>query len=509
MLFDQILEGISLAITWQSLLAVIVGVAAGQVLGAIPGLTASMAVALLIPYSFYFDPWIGIPMLLGMFKGSLFGSSTTAILIRTPGTPAASATVLDGYPLAQQGKGAKAIKMALYASVFGDTFSDICLIFFASLLAMVALSFGPAEYSLLIALALTSLGLLSGTPAWKGLLSMLLGLGIGIIGLDPLTASERLTFGAPDLEEGIGLIPMLIGFLAVSEVFRQMGGSLAQLSGKAIRYSDKPADNRVSMSEFRQCLPVMFRSSALGTVIGAMPGLGSTVAAFIAYGQARRQSREPEMFGKGSLEGVAAPEAANNAVSGANLIPLLAFGIPGDIAAALILSAFMIQGINVGPLAFSESAVPLYAIYAALIMANAVNLVLGLLMVHVARFAFSVPRRLLLASVLVVAAAGSYALRGALFDVQLVFVFGVLGLIMMRLGFPTVPLLIGFILMPILEENLRTVLLLASTYDSNLLFVFSRPAFSIMTALLLLGLAWFLWRRRRRRQGQSPMAGES
>lgn len=495
---DQILEGIGLALTWQSLLAVVLGVAAGQVLGAIPGLTASMAVALLIPYSFYFDPWVGIPMLLGMFKGSLFGSSVTAILIRTPGTPAASATVLDGYPLAQAGKGAKAVKMALYSSVFGDTFSDVCLIFFASALALVALQFGPAEYTLLIVLALGSLGMLSSRPIWKGLVATLVGVMIGIIGLDPITATERLTFGNPELEEGIGLIPMLIGFLAVSEVFRQMGGSNGDLSAQAMRYSPRREDNRVSWLEFKGCIPVLFRSSAIGTAIGSMPGLGSTVAAFIAYGEARRTSAKPEQFGKGSLEGVAAPEAANNAVSGANLIPLLAFGIPGDIAAALILGALMVQGVTVGPLAFSQNPLPIYAIYAALILANFVNLGLGFALLRVARFAFSVPRRLLLASVLVVAAAGSYALRGSIFDVQLVFVFGVAGYLMMRFGFPPVPLLIGFILMPLLEENLRTVLLLSSTYDQHILFVFERPAFLALLALMSSAIAFVVWRRRRR-----------
>lgn len=495
---DQILEGIGLALTWQSLLAVVLGVAAGQVLGAIPGLTASMAVALLIPYSFYFDPWVGIPMLLGMFKGSLFGSSVTAILIRTPGTPAASATVLDGYPLAQAGKGAKAVKMALYSSVFGDTFSDVCLIFFASALALVALQFGPAEYTLLIVLALGSLGMLSSRPIWKGLVATLVGVMIGIIGLDPITATERLTFGNPELEEGIGLIPMLIGFLAVSEVFRQMGGSNSDLSAQAMRYSPRREDNRVSWLEFKGCIPVLFRSSAIGTAIGSMPGLGSTVAAFIAYGEARRTSAKPEQFGKGSLEGVAAPEAANNAVSGANLIPLLAFGIPGDIAAALILGALMVQGVTVGPLAFSQNPLPIYAIYAALILANFVNLGLGFALLRVARFAFSVPRRLLLASVLVVAAAGSYALRGSIFDVQLVFVFGVAGYLMMRFGFPPVPLLIGFILMPLLEENLRTVLLLSSTYDQHILFVFERPAFLALLALMSSAIAFVVWRRRRR-----------
>ena len=207
--------------------------------------------------------------------------------------------------------------------MFGDTFSDICLIFFASLLALVALSFGPAEYTVLIVLALGSLGMLSSRPAWKGIVAMLMGVTIGMIGLDPITATERLTFGNPELEEGIGLIPMLIGFLAVSEVFRQMDDSTDELSGRAINFSSKREDNRVSWLEFRGCIPVLFRSSMLGTIIGAMPGLGATVAAFIAYGEARRTSKKPEEFGKGSLEGIAAPEAANNAVSGSNLIPLL------------------------------------------------------------------------------------------------------------------------------------------------------------------------------------------
>ena len=300
---------------------------------------------------------------------------------------------------------------------------------------------------------------------------------------------------------------MLIGFLAVSEVFRQMDDSTDELSGRAIHFSSKREDNRVSWLEFRGCIPVLFRSSTLGTIIGAMPGLGATVAAFIAYGEARRTSKKPEEFGKGSLEGIAAPEAANNAVSGSNLIPLLAFGIPGDIAAALILGAFMIQGINVGPLAFSQNPVPFYAIYGALILANLVNLALGFGLVRVSRFVFKVPRRMLLASVLVIASAGSYALRGSIFDIQLVFIFGVLGFIMMRYGFPTVPLLIGFILMPLLEENLRTVLLLASTYDEGILFVLKRPAFLTMTALFISIAIFIGWRRRKYRRAEQPTPG--
>ncbi len=492
----------ALALTPEALVAVVVGLVAGQVLGAIPGLTASMAVALLVPFTYYLEPWIGIPMLLGMFKGSLFGSSMTAILVKTPGAPAAAATVLDGYPLAQRGQGVKAMKMALYASVFGDSFSDVCLILAAGALATVALSFGPPEYMLLTAFALIVLGALTGKSLWKGLFAVLLGMVIGMIGLDPITATPRLTFGSLELEEGIGLIPMLIGFLAVSEVLGQMDEPVRVLAGRALTFSRLAADNRVSWSEFKSCVPTLFKSSALGTLIGAMPGLGSTVAAFLAYGEAKRSSRNPQAFGKGALEGIAAPEAANNAVSGANLIPLLAFGIPGDIAAALIMGAFLVQGITLSPLVFRENPVEIYAIYTALLMANLFNLGLGHLFIRVAQGVVATPKRLLYPSVIVIASAGAYALRGSLFDIQLVFLFGVLGYAMAKLAFPTVPLLIGFILMPILEENFRVTLLLASSHDLHLAFMLQRPAFVCLVAIMAAAV-YLLARRRRSVRGAS------
>lgn len=493
---DNIIQGMLLAITPASLLAVFVGLIGGQILGAIPGLTASMAVALLVPYTYYLEPWIGIPMLLGMFKGSLFGSSLSAILIKTPGAPAAAATVLDGYPLAQQGKGGKAMKMALYSSVFGDAFSDICLIVGAGALATVALRFGPPEYTLLTGFSLITLGALSGSSLWKGMLSILMGMAIGIIGMDPIAATPRLTFDYLELEEGIGLIPMLIGFLAVSEILMQMEQPVLKLAQSAVSFSSNPEDNRVSWLEFRTCLPTIVKSSGIGTLIGAMPGLGATVAAFIAYSEAKRASKNPERFGKGALEGIAAAESANNAVSGSNMIPLLAFGIPGDVAAALILGAFLVQGITMGPLVFRENPVEIYAIYTAMLIANFMNLGLGHFAILVARRVVAVPKRLLFPSVLVIAAAGAYALRGSLLDIQLVFLFGVLGFIMMKLKFPTVPLLIGFILMPILEENFRLTLLLASSHDTNIGFIFFRPAFVSVLAIMTLALVLLVRRRR-------------
>ena len=495
-MIENIVAGLALATTPEALIAIFVGLIAGQILGAIPGLTASMAVALLVPYTFYLDPWVGIPMLLGMFKGSLFGSSITAILIKTPGAPAAAATVLDGYPLAQKGKGVKAMKMALYSSVFGDTFSDIMLIVAAGFLAAVALNFGPPEYTLLTAFSLICVSSLTGKSAWKGLFSVFLGMIIGMIGLDPITATPRLTFDYLELEEGIGLIPMLIGTLAVSEALLQMEQPIKSLASSTLKFSKKKIDNVVTWAEFKFCLPTIIKSSALGTMIGAMPGLGATVAAFLAYGEAKRTSKTPEEFGKGSLEGIASAEAANNAVSGANMIPLLAFGIPGDIAAALIMGAFLIQGITLGPVVFKENPVEIYAIYSALIVANIFNLFLGQYLIKMCKHVVTVPKRLLFPIVLVVASAGAYALRGSLFDIQLVFIFGILGYFMLKNDIPTVPMLIGFILTPIFEENLRITLLLSSSHDLNIAFILVRPAFLVLLLIMIASAMIFFKRQK-------------
>jgi putative tricarboxylic transport membrane protein len=455
-------------------------------------LTAAMAVALLVPFSFYFEPWVGIPMMLAMFKGSLFGSSIPAILLRTPGTPAAAATVIDGYPLAQAGKGGKAMHTVLFASVFGDAFSDICLIIGAGSLAAIAIRFGPSEYVILILFALMSLISLNRGSSWKGIVSILIGVLIGCIGLDPIAGTERLTFGNAELFDGIGLIPMLIGFLAISEVFTQLEQPINGWAENALVFSTRPADTRLSSSERRELLPTLFRASAIGTITGALPGLGSTVAAFIAYNEARRTAKNPEEFGHGSLHGIAAPEAANNAVGGANLIPLLAFGIPGDVAAALILGALLIQGITPGPLAFRDNPVPIYAIFAAMLIANAVNYLVGLGFIPLAKRMVSVPKRLLFPAVLIIASAGAYAMRGSLFDVQLMFVFGVLGWLMGKLRFPAVLLLIGFILAPILERSGRQTLILIEAADGWLPFVLSRPMLmgllgilAVLTVLIL------------------------
>jgi putative tricarboxylic transport membrane protein len=300
--------------------------------------------------------------------------------------------------------------------------------------------------------------------------------------------------------DGIALIPMLIGLLAVSEVFLQMERSTRSLAARAVAFSPRYEDNHLSWAEIRALTPLTLRSSVIGTMIGALPGLGATIAAFLAYNEARRISKTPEMFGKGCIEGVVAPEAANNAVSGANMIPLLAFGIPGDVAAALLLGAFMIQGITPGPMAFAADPTPIYAIFAAMLMANFVNFGIGTAFIPVAKRLLVVPKRILFPAVLVFASAGAYAMRGSIFDVQLVFVFGLLGYALTRIGIPLVPLLIGFILAPILERSARQTLLLVQAADGWANYVLSRPVLLVLLALLAV-LLLLVWRQRRRTLG--------
>ena len=492
---DTILEGISLSLTIPAILAIIAGIILGQILGAIPGLTAAMAVALLVPFSLYFDPWVGIPMMLAMFKGSLFAGALPAILLKTPGTPAASATVFDGYPMTQTGQGIKAIKVALLASVFGDLFSTLCLILAAGLLASIAIKFGPPEYVVLTLFAFIALLSLDSGRAWKGAVAILLGVIIANIGLDPITGTERLTFGNAELFDGIGLMPMLIGVLAVSEVFLQMQQPLKDLALRATTFSTKPEDNRVSAAEARELLPTLLRSSVIGTVVGALPGLGATIAAFLSYNEAKRTSKKPETFGRGSIHGVAAPEAGDSAVIGANMIPLLAFGIPGDVAAALILGALLIQGITPGPIAFRDNVAPIYAIYSSMVLAGLVNYAVGRSIIPLVRHFMRVPRRLLFPAVLIFASAGAYAMRGSMFDVQLMFGFAVLGWLMSKFGFPPVSLLLGYILTPILERAARQSLILADAMGGWLPFVRERPI--LIGLLAILGfLSVVIFRRR-------------
>ncbi|MFX0547654.1 tripartite tricarboxylate transporter permease, partial [Roseovarius sp. S1116L3] len=365
-MLENLSIGFEMFFQLENFIAIAIGVIVGVVVGSIPGLTATMAVALALPFTFNLDPVTGILLLVGIYKGGVFGGSITAILIRAPGTPAAACTVLDGYPMARKGEAGKALKMALYSSCIADFLSNISLIFFASMIASLALAFGAPEYFWLICFSLTVVISISGESLTKGLISGVLGLLVSTVGLDLVYGTQRFTFGNFNLMGGVSYIPLLIGLFALPEVIDFYVKKVAPVAVKAADGS------RVTWAEMKRCLVSIFRGSFIGVIIGTIPGAGATAAAFLSYGEARRSSKHPETFGHGEIEGVAASEAGNNGVAGATLIPLLALGIPGDVVTAVILGAFMLQGLTPGPLMFQDNISLIYAIFIGIMLSSIV-----------------------------------------------------------------------------------------------------------------------------------------
>lgn len=460
-MFELLFSGFATILEPGNLIYLIVGVTAGIVLGAIPGLTATMAIALIIPLTYYMNPVQAFTMIMGAFNGGTFGGSISAILIGTPGTPAAAATVSDGFKMALRGQGGKAIKMALYASVSGCLFSCFVLISVAEPIARYALNFGPPEYAVLMVFSLTIIGSASGDSILKGMIGGILGLLFGVVGLDLFMSVPRFTFGVSYLSGGINLIVMLIGALAFSEILVQVE-SVAR--GKTSGHLPPPAvksDANLLFSEFRQNFKTILRSACLGCGIGALPGLGSTLAAYVGYDMAKRNSKEPEKFGTGHLEGVAAAEAANNAVCGANLIPLLALGVPGDAVAAILIGAFMIQGLTPGPLIFREAPDVVAGLYAGLILSNLLLIVVTYAFVRGFTKLGQLKTTIIFPCVIAFCFIGVYGMGQNSVDLWIMLFFAVIGYFMAKFGYSPATMMIGFILSPLFEENFRQALILS------------------------------------------------
>jgi putative tricarboxylic transport membrane protein len=478
-MLELLLGGFVTVLTTPSILiSLIIGVVVGTVMGAIPGLTATMAIALVIPLTFYMDPVQSLAMLIGAYNGGNFGGSISAILIGTPGTPAAAATVADGFKLGLQGKGSKAIKMALFASISGCLFSCVMLVLVAEPIARYALKFGPAEYTVLMVFSLTIIGSAAGKSMIKGFIGGLLGLLFGMVGLDTISSVTRFTFGTASLTSGIDLIVMLIGSLALSEVLVQVESVARGKVDAHLPPPKHPSDAKLSWQEYIGNIRTIFRSAAIGCGIGALPGLGTTLAAYLGYDMAKRNSKHPEEFGQGALEGVAAAETANNAVCGANLIPLLALGVPGDAMAAIMIGAFMIQGLTPGPLVFREAPHVIAGLYAGLILSNLL-LVLFVMSCYKGFAKISqLETTVIFPVVLICCFIGVYALNQSLADVWIMLFFAVLGYLMVKFDYSPATMMIGFILSPLLEVNLRQALLISG---NNPAIFFSTP------------ITWFFW----------------
>jgi putative tricarboxylic transport membrane protein len=410
---------------------------------------------------------------LGVYKGGIFGGSIPAILIKTPGTPASSATILDGYPMAEKGEAGRALGMALWASCTADVISNLALILFAGWLASFALSFGPPEFFALILFSLTIIAGVSGDSLLRGALSALLGLLLATIGLDLIYGTNRFTFGNPNMMGGLNFIAVLIGLFAIPEIIAMAWNPTAHV-GKA-RSLGK---NWVSFADYRRCFKSIVRGSMIGVFLGSIPGIGAAPSAFLSYSEARRKSPHKENFGKGEIEGVAASEAGNNGVAGATLIPLLALGVPGDVITAIIIGAFMIHGLQPGPMMFILNVDIIYGLFIGLIVSSVFLFFVGTVAIRGFKYVADVPKRILIPAVLVLCIYGVFAVNNNLFDVGVMFAMGWVGFAMMRYRVPAAPFLIAFILGPLLEDNFRQSMLMSG---SNPSILFRGP------------ITWFFW----------------
>jgi putative tricarboxylic transport membrane protein len=488
---------------WEPVFFAVLGTVIGLLAGATPGLSASAAIALLIPVTFYMDTLSALVFIYTISKSACFGGSIPAILFNTPGTPQASATQIEGFPLTQQGKQGKALRMAVIASAIGDTFSELLLIFGAAYIALYAAQMGPAEYTAVYFCAFVILGSVIGESIVKGVLSTLFGLLLALVGFDPITSEERFTFNVDYLTEGVTLVPLLLGVFVLSEVFVRVTERRALLGDQAIApKSEKAEDNRVTWREFKECLPVMARSTGYGTVIGMLPGIGAAVACFVGYAEARRTSKHPEKFGKGALEGVAAAESANNATSGANLIPLLTLGIPGSTAAALLGGVMLIHGMAIGPSVFVTSYNIIYGLFAAGLFCILTYFIIGYWGSGlIGRIIALVPAQMIYPLIFVICYVAAYALRQTLFDLVVMTVFGIIGYAMKRFDFSVPAFIIAFILGSGAETSLRQAMMLD---DNGAMIFLQRPVALVFFGLGILAVVLRL--RQMRRMKRERMA---
>ncbi len=469
----------------ECLWAIFVGVFGGTIIGALPGLTATMGVALLIPLTFGMSPVLGLNMLIGIFIGGIYGGCISSILVKTPGTPASAATVLDGYPLAQKGQALKALGMATMASGIGGLFSCVILAFMAPMLANMALKFGPTEYFSLAAFGLAIIASLSN-DILKGILVGCFGMLLSTIGSDPIGGVLRFTFGATGFSDGIAFIPALIGLFAISEVLIQ----IERLFEKNI-VNVKLTGSIPSLREMLSCWKTLLRGSIIGTFVGIVPGTGSGTASWISYSEAKRTSRHPERFGTGELEGVAATESANNAVCGGALVPLLALGIPGDSVTAVLVGGLMIQGLAPGPMLFVEHPDVIIGIFTGSFVANIFMIIIGLVGIRLFAQVLRIPKRTLIMAIVMFCVLGSYAINMNVTDLFTMLIFGVIGYFLQKYNFSLAAVCIALILGPIAEENLRLAYI---ANEGDITVFLTRPISAVFVVLTIFSLAWPIYR---------------
>lgn len=453
-----ILVGLVNVITLTNIALILGGTLLGLFVGAMPGLSATMALALLLPLTYNMDPASGLSMLAALYVGASYGGSISAILLKTPGTPSAAATVLDGYPLSQQGQAGRALGVSLFASFFGGLMSGVALLTVAPLLGVLVLEFGPVEMFAIAVLGITIIGSLAQGSMISGLLSGALGLLVSTVGMDFLTGTPRMTFGQINLFSGIEFVVALIGLFSIPQAL-----TLIEKSDGAAKVVSKITDRLIpSLRELKQLMPNIFRSGVIGIVVGVIPGTGGDTASWFAYNEAKRFAKDKSRFGKGDIAGVAAPESANNAVVGGALIPTIALGIPGSSSTAVLLGALMVQGILPGPNLLTDYGDVTYTLIWAVIFANVGLLLVGLMFTKACVGVTKVPDAFVACSIITLCIIGSFAINNSIFDVGLMLGFGLFGYWLSKAGVSPAPMVIGLILGPIMETSFQQSMLIGN-----------------------------------------------
>lgn len=459
-------DAIGILLTLEGLLVLVLGTALGIILGAMPGIGSTVAVAVVLPFTLTMSQAPAIILLLAVYAGSVYGGSIAAILINTPGTPQSAATCLDGYPMSQRGDAGLALGWATVASVIGGLVSAVVLIFAAPQLASLALEFGPIETFTLILLGMTCIVSVSNGSVVKGLLSGMIGIFLSTVGGDPILGEMRFTFGNWQLFAGFNLLAVVIGVFALSEVFMRAAAPIATVS-QLVNFNGVILP-RLEMWKGRW--KNLIKSVAIGNFIGVLPGTGAATAAFISYAESRRSSPNRDNFGKGEPDGIVSSEAANNAVTGGALVPTMALGIPGDAVTAVMLATLTLHGVTPGPKLVEDNPTLIAAIFASFFIINLLLLPLGMLLSRIAAPILRIQEAFMMTAIVILCAVGIYFVRGNPFDLLVMGGAGVVGFLMRRQGFPMAPLVIGMVLGPTLELTLRQGLILT---DGNFLAFFT------------------------------------
>lgn len=491
---EGIITGFQTAFSFEAILFVLIGVFVGTIIGMLPGLGPISAIAVMIPMTFGMEPSVALIMMAGVYYGAIFGGSTSSILLNAPGVSGTVATAFDGYPMAQQGKAGKALAIAAIASFVGGTVSVVLLMLLAPALSSVAISFGPPAYFALMVLGLTAIATLSEGSTIKALISAVAGFMVVTIGIDAQTGTQRFTFGSINLLDGIDFLVIALGLFAIAEVCTLV----LNRKDNTMKNFHNIGSLRLSKQDFKEMSGPMSRQSLLGFIIGVLPGAGATIASFIAYITEKRISKNPEEFGKGSVKGLAAPETANNAATSGSFVPLLSLGIPGSGTTAVMLGAFLVMGVQPGPMLMTERPEIFWGVIASMYIGNVFLLILNLPLIPYFAKVLKIPRPMLISLVVVFSMIGVYAVSFNTFDLYMLLLFGAIGFIMRLFSFPAPPFILAFILGGMLEQSFRQSLTIS---NGDLSIFITNPISCALLILSLLSFAFPLYGQLRKKKG--------